>query len=185
MEQNTNTSVILHNDKLASTDAEVTHSIESQQYIIAATSNNTRRAYQADIRHFVEWGAFLPTSAEIILKYLQQHADSLNPRTLVRRLTALKNWHLYQGFTDPTSHPMIRKTLSGIKHIHGKPKNRAKAITVEVLTSMVDYLKVSSRLIDVRNNALLQIGFFGAFRRSELVAICSGSPEEPPKLAGL
>jgi integrase len=37
---------------------------------------------------------------------------------------------------------------------------------------MVAYLKGSSRLIDVRNNALLQIGFFGAFRRSELVAIC-------------
>jgi integrase len=37
---------------------------------------------------------------------------------------------------------------------------------------MVSYLKASSRLIDIRNNTLLQIGFFGAFRRSELVAIC-------------
>src|SRR5262249_55308564 len=134
--------------------------------------DNTRRAYQSDIRHFIEWGALLPTSAEVIMQYLQQHAKILNPRTLVRRLTALKNWHVYQGFTDPTSHPMIRKALTGIKHIHGKPKNKAKALTVEVLTIMVAYLKVSSRLIDVRNNALFQIGFFGAFRRSELVAIC-------------
>lgn len=34
---------------------------------------------------------------------------------------------------------------------------------------MVEYLKASNRLIDCRNNALLQIGLFGAFRRSELV----------------
>jgi integrase len=171
-EQNSGTAIVLHNDNPASIDAETAHPISPQQYIIAATSDNTRRAYQSDIRHFVEWGAFLPTSAEIIMKYLQQHADSLNPRTLVRRLTALKNWHLCQGFSDPTSHPMIRKTLSGIKHIHGKPKNKAKALTVEVLATIVAYLKGSSRLVDVRNNALVQIGFFGAFRRSELVAIC-------------
>ncbi len=171
MEQNPGITIVLHNENPVS-DTETTRSISPQQYIIAATSDNTRRAYQSDIRHFVEWGAFLPTSAEIVMKYLQQHADSLNPRTLVRRLTALKNWHLCQGFSDPTSHPMIRKTLSGIKHIHGKPKNKAKALTVEVLAIMVAYLKGSSRLVDVRNNALLQIGFFGAFRRSELVAIC-------------
>lgn len=172
MEQNPGTAIVLHNENLISTDTEIAQPISAQQYIIAATSDNTRRAYQSDVRHFVEWGGFLPTSAEVIMHYLQQHADSLNPRTLIRRLTALKNWHLYQGFTDPTSHPMIRKTLAGIKHIHGKPKNKAKALTVEALAIMVAYLKASSRLIDVRNNALLQIGFFGAFRRSELVAIC-------------
>jgi integrase len=172
MEQNISTVPVLHNDKPASIDNKPVHPISTQQYIIAATSDNTRRAYQSDIRHFIEWGGLLPTSAETIMHYLQQHAKQLNPRTLVRRLTALKNWHLYQGFPDPTSHPMIRKTLAGIKHIHGKPKNKAKALTVETLKAMIDYLRTSSRLIDYRNNALLQIGFFGAFRRSELVAIC-------------
>jgi integrase len=172
MEQNIVTAPTLHNEKLVFIDDnDLAHPISTQQYITAATSDNTRRAYQSDIRHFIEWGGFLPTSAEIIIQYLQQQAGKLNPRTLVRRLTALKNWHLYQGFTDPTSHPMIRKTLSGIKHIHGKPKNKAKALTVETLVAMIDYLRSSSRLIDYRNNALLQVGFFGAFRRSELVFI--------------
>ena len=36
---------------------------------------------------------------------------------------------------------------------------------------MVAHLKASIRLIDCRNAALLQIGFFGAFRRSELVSL--------------
>ena len=36
---------------------------------------------------------------------------------------------------------------------------------------MVDYLSKSDTLSSLRNNALIQLGFFGAFRRSELVAI--------------
>ena len=89
----------------------------------------------------------------------------------MRRLTALKNWHLYQGFADPTANPAVRKTLTGIKNTHGKPKDKAVPLTVEALKSMAKYLNASGRLIDIRNNALLQIGFLGAFRCSELVAI--------------
>ena len=142
-----------------------------QHYIRAATSNNTRNAYQADIRHFIAWGGLLPTSSDTVVHYLHQYAETLNPRTLMRRLTALKNWHQYQGFADPTAHSVVRKTLTGIKNIHGKPKNKARALTLDALMQMVAFLKNSDRLIDCRNCALLQIGFFGAFRRSELVAI--------------
>lgn len=138
-------------------------------YIAAATSQNTRRAYQSDIRHFIQSGFTLPASFEDILRYLQAHATTLNPRTLERRLTALKNWHGYQGFPDPTAHATLRKTLTGIKNTHGKPKDKAPPLTLEALSCMVNHLKASSRLIDCRNAALLQIGFFGAFRRSELV----------------
>ncbi len=142
-----------------------------QDYIHAATSNNTRKAYQSDIRHFINWGGLLPASPDSIVNYLHQHASLLNPRTLHRRLTAIKQWHLTQGFSDPTSHPYIRKTLTGIKNTHGKPKDKAPALTLDDLKKIVSVLSKSVRLIDIRNNALIQLGFFGAFRRTELVAI--------------
>lgn len=142
-----------------------------QDYIHAATSNNTRKAYQSDVRHFMNWGGLLPASPESIVNYLHQHAAVLNPRTLHRRLTAIKQWHLTQGFLDPTSHPYIRKTITGIKSVHGKPKDKAPALTLDDLKKIVAVLSKSIRLIDIRNNALIQLGFFGAFRRSELVAI--------------
>ena len=142
-----------------------------QDYIHAATSNNTRKAYQSDIRHFMNWGGLLPASPDSIVNYLHQHAAVLNPRTLHRRLTAIKQWHLTQNFADPTSHPYIRKTLTGIKNTHGKPKDKAPALTLDDLKKIVLTLSKSARLIDIRNNALIQLGFFGAFRRSELVAI--------------
>ncbi len=140
-------------------------------YIHAATSANTRKAYQADIRHFLQSRRVLPATTESILDYLHAYATTLNPRTLTRRLTALKQWHILQGYPDPTSHPLVHKTLSGIRNVHGKPKDKAPAITLESLTQMITHLKKSNRLIDCRNNALLQLGFFGAFRRSEVITI--------------
>lgn len=85
----------------------------SNRYQIAATSDNTRRAYQADIRHYETWGGQLPATTEAILRYLHAFADTLNPRTLSRRITALKQWHRYQHFPDPTQVPIVGKTLTG------------------------------------------------------------------------
>jgi len=140
-------------------------------YIQAATSNNTRKAYRMDIQHFQRWGGMLPTSTEEVVRYLHGHAETLNPRTLSRRLTALKHWHSYQGFADPTIHPLVRKTLTGIQNVHGKPKEKAAALQLEHLQQMVDYLKHANTTTALRDNALIQLGFFGAFRRSELVNI--------------
>lgn len=141
------------------------------QYIQASTSQNTRRAYQADVRHFIAWGGRLPASPDQILHYLQEHASSLNARTLKRRLIAIRHWHAYQGFADPTTHPLIGKVLSGILHVHGKPPEKAPPLSIEQLILLTQHIKSSDTLASYRNNALLQIGFFGAFRRSELVAM--------------
>lgn len=159
-------------DQLPKLYNETTPSAPSpQKYIYAATSDNTRKAYQSDIRHFIDWGGLLPATVERIVTYLYQHADQLNPRTLERRLTAIKQWHLLQGFFDPTSNPLVRKTLIGIKNVHDKPTDKASALTLESLIKIVNFLKSSRRLMDIRNAALIQVGFFGAFKCSELVAI--------------
>lgn len=141
-------------------------------YLAAATSPNTRRAYQADIHHFEEWGGRLPANREGILNYLHEFAPKLNPRTLARRLTALKNWHIYQDFPDPTAHPSISKTMAGIMRIHGRPKEKAPPLLPEQLVRIATLLSKEETLRACRDNALLQIAFFGAFRQSEIVSIC-------------
>jgi integrase len=140
-------------------------------YLKAATSQNTRRAYQQDITHFIGWGGILPATPDIVLQYLHTYAPHLNPRTLKRRLIAIKHWHTYQGFSDPTMYPLVKKTLSGILHVHGRPAEKAPAFSIEQLMLLSHYLKSHSDLISIRDQALIQIGFFGAFRRSELIAM--------------
>jgi integrase len=145
--------------------------VASQPYWQMATSANTRRAYQSDIRHFISNGGLLPATTEWILHYLHQQAAFLNPRTLKRRLVAIKHWHTYQNFSDPTIHPLIKKTMSGIARAHGRPANKAPIFSVEQLMALSAHLNNQGTLVSYRDNALLQIGFLGAFRRSELVAI--------------
>ncbi|HRE33034.1 MAG TPA: hypothetical protein PLD88_13740, partial [Candidatus Berkiella sp.] len=132
-------------------------------YIKAATSDNTRKAYQQDIRHFIAHGGLLPANTRILLEYLQNQAGILKSETLQRRLTAIKHWHTYQGFADPTSHPMIRKTLRGISRIHGKPVEKAAVLSIHDLKIISSFLNNRKSLRDYRDNALILIGFFGAF----------------------
>lgn len=144
----------------------------SQRYIAAATSDNTRSTYRSAIRQFEKWGGRLPADQAAIIKYLTERASTLNPRTLDVHVTAISQWHHYQGLHDPTQDPWVRKTLEGIRRLHGTPKRKAKALRLEHLNTMLDYIRGQpDTLKKLRDIGLLLCGFFGAFRRSELVAI--------------
>ncbi|MGK5066146.1 tyrosine-type recombinase/integrase [Janthinobacterium sp. RT4P48] len=142
-----------------------------QAFLAAATSDNTRRTYRSAIRHFQAWGGALPADESSVIHYLLAYADSLNARTLALRLTALSQWHVYQAFADPASTPTVRKTLAGIARLHGKPKKKAKALPLEDLEVIVAQLHAVGSLKALRDSALLQLGFFGGFRRSELAGL--------------
>lgn len=141
------------------------------RFLAAATAENTRRTYRSSVRHFVAWGGPLPADETAVVRYLLAHAETLNPRTLSLRLTALSQWHKVQGFPDPASTPTVRKTLKGITRVHGRPKKKAKALPLEDLERIVAHLAALDTLAAKRDNALLQLGYFGAYRRDELVQL--------------
>jgi site-specific recombinase XerD len=143
----------------------------TNQYIHAATSDNTRKAYRSDIQHFITWGGLLPTTTEMVIQYLHYHATSLNPRTLARRLISIRQWHTLQGYTDPTVNHLVSKTLKGIKRTHGNPKRKTPGLLFEQLHFMSNHLTQHTSLRNLRNNALLLLQFAGALRVSELLAI--------------
>lgn len=143
-----------------------------RHYLQAATSENTRKAYRSAIRQFEKWGGRLPTDRDTVVRYLLSRAESLNSRTLDLHLTAIGQWHHYQGITDPVHNPLVRKTMEGIRRSHGQPKRKAKALRLEHIAQMVNYLRqLPDSKKKHRDIALVLTGFFGAFRRSELTAI--------------
>lgn len=153
-------------DHLPSTD------VKAIPYWRAATSDNTRRAYRSAVRQFERWGGLLPSNETQIIGYLQYQAQRINARSLSLHITALSQWHQFQQLPDPTQSPLVKKTLKGIRRVHGKPQQKAAALQWEHIERLHDYLKTQDdSLANCRNRALLLVGFFGAFRRSELVAI--------------
>ncbi|MFD2405304.1 hypothetical protein ACFSVK_05340 [Azorhizophilus paspali] len=87
---------------------------EIERYLQAGTRENTRRSYQSAIEHFeVSWGGFLPATGDSVARYLVAHAGKLSLNTLKLRLAALAQWHISQGFPDPTKAPVVRQVLKG------------------------------------------------------------------------
>jgi integrase len=139
------------------------------EFIAAATAPNTRRAYESDLRNFLAQGGRIPATPEQVARYLVDNAATLSMATLARRLAGIRAAHVERGFSDPTKSELIRLTLRGIRRKFGRPQRRVTALSSDDLRAIVALLGRSTR--DVRDAAVLLVGFACAFRRSELVAI--------------
>ena len=138
-------------------------------YVRDSLAANTRRAYLSDLRHFEAWGGSLPAAPETIAAYLAAHAAMLSVATLVRRLASISKAHQARGLINPARSEFARTTLRGIKRTRGCPQQRAKPLLRDDLLLVLDAM--GDGLRDVRDRALLLIGFAAALRRSELVAL--------------
>jgi site-specific recombinase XerD len=144
-----------------------------REYAEASRAPNTWRAYQSDLRHFAAWCAErslepLPAAGVMVATYLADYAGTLSTATLQRRLYALSALHRAGGFDSPADAPEVQAVWNGIKRTHRMaPTQKAPTLT-KVIAAMVADL--GDRRIDVRDRALLLMGYAGAFRRSELVA---------------
>jgi site-specific recombinase XerD len=138
------------------------------QYLRASLSDNTRRAYSNDIKHFVEWGGRIPSTPESVASYLAAHADKLSFSTLSRRIVAISKAHTINQLHSPAGSEIVKATLHGIRRTYGCAQRRVKPTLMREIQKMVSGLQ---GLKGIRDKALLLIGFAGALRRSELVAI--------------
>ncbi|HCF2619840.1 TPA: site-specific integrase [Pseudomonas aeruginosa] len=153
---------------------------EIERYLQAGTRASTRRSYQQALEHFeVTWGGFLPATSDAIVRYLVDHAAMLSSNTLKLRLAALAQWHVSQGFPDPTKTPLVRQILKGIRTLHPRQEKQAEPLQLRQLEQCVLWLEQAEgraraeddwpRLLRCcRDRALMLIGFWRAFRSDEL-----------------
>jgi integrase len=139
------------------------------EFLEVATASSTRRAYDSDLRHYQAWGGAIPTSDRVIARYLADHAGGLAISTLTRRLVAIRLAHAARGLPDPTKSELVRLTFRGIRRKHGQPQRRVAALGTDDLLAIVRSLGESVR--DIRDAAIMLVGFAGAFRRSELSSL--------------
>ncbi len=73
-----------------------------EDYIQAATAENTRRAHKSDLRQFLAWGGTIPASPEVVAAYLADRAGFLAVATLERHLASISRAHASRGLESPT-----------------------------------------------------------------------------------
>ncbi len=139
-----------------------------------AAAPATLRAYKADWTHYADWCAehgFVPVPAQpaTVGAYLASLAGTHATSTIRRRLAALGKMHRFNDLPWNTAHRDIQGPLQGLLRTHGRPAQKAAALTLPMLRRLVATCDRTAR--GRRDRALLLIGFAGALRRSELVAL--------------
>jgi integrase len=142
---------------------------ETRHYIENALSLNTRKAYRGDMQHYFGCGGKVPATADAIASYLSSHAASLSMATLQRRLVSIAKAHTMQNYPDPVKNDLVKLTMRGIRRLHGKPQAQVSPVLKEDLTVMLSH--IPDNVKGKRDQALMLLGFCGALRRSELVAV--------------
>ena len=146
----------------------------SDDYAQKAASPATLRAYRSDWQHYKSWCeecGFEPTpsSPKTVGAYLASLATTKAPTTIRRRLAAIAKMHKFNNWPWNSSDLYIQDRLKGVLREHGRPVKKAAAITEPILRKLLETCDFSAR--GARDRALILIGFTGALRRSELVAL--------------
>lgn len=136
----------------------------------------TRRAYRSDWQRFERWCAehklpALPAEPFAVGMYLAGAAEKHPPATLRRWLSAISVIHANEGHHLDIRHPAVRNVLRGACRTKGTaPQRQAAPLTTDRLMRLLETC-AKGRLIDLRDRALLLVGFSAALRQSEIVAL--------------
>lgn len=142
-------------------------------FTAAAQSAATRRAYAGDLKHFRQHGGKIPATPQMVANYAAKFAGVLAVATIQRRLIAIHQAHTEQALKSPVMDRLVKRTMQGIRRTVGvaQPQRRVLALVKSDLLEMLVMVNRQKPLKAARDRALLLIGFAGALRRSELVAI--------------
>ncbi|TIX20481.1 integrase, partial [Mesorhizobium sp.] len=158
----------------------------ARDYVEAASSANTRRAYASDWKHFSSWCRrqgieMFPPDPQVVGLYITAQASGTatgdkkpsSVSTIERRLSSLTWNYAQRGQALDRKDRHITTVMAGIRNRHAAPPRQKEAILPENLIAMLETLDRGS-LRGLRDRAMLLIGFAGGLRRSEIVALDVG-----------
>lgn len=162
----------------------------------SARAPGTRATYASAWRRFTAWCAAeghtaIPAHPVTVAAYLVAAADTLAedgsrayaPVTLARWVAAIAHHHRTAGHPAPTGDDLVRQTMSGIRRDYATAGDRPRVPRAPLLTADVLAIVEKARsscdgwadeVLERRDSAILLLGYTGAFRRSELVALHCG-----------
>jgi integrase len=159
-------------------DAERARAFASQ-----SRAENTKRAYRTDWRQFQAWCAernrqARPATTKTVALFLASVADDYELSSLERKLSAISQAHKAADHESPalTSDEPLHSVWAGVVRSKGRAKEKVAPALTEDIRLMISHLPRSGNdetltLSASRDRAILLVGFSGALRRSEIVAL--------------
>jgi integrase len=143
-------------------------------YAAANRADRTKRAYASDWVHFHRWAtshglAALPAEPATVALYVTDLARTYRAATINRRLATIAVRHKQAGLASPASSPGVQEIMKGIRRSIRTAQTEAAPAVVGEIRRMVAHLPRDAA--GTRDRAVLLVGFAGAMRRSELVAL--------------
>ena len=149
-----------------------------RRLLASALSEGTRRVYRIKLGLFASWCSArgvspLPASTETVLAYVAELAQrGVSVSTMTQALAAISAAHRAAQVPSPVQDFYVRQAVRGYRREHGVAPHRAAAATGEITKKLIRaLLREGDDLRNLRDAAMLSVGFAGAFRRSELVAL--------------
>lgn len=148
-----------------------------KELLDSASSTNTRRAYDTDLEQFSQFCIHsgleeMPATPETIARYIAHIEISYKASTIQRKISAISKAHKQRGHTSPASHPIVKEVLKGLRVERSEQRQKqAPPLSTEQIERASHNLSILYTNKALRDRAALLLGFFGAFRRSELAAL--------------
>jgi integrase len=175
MKENENVPVVIEQEEETALSTELVElSARAKEFASLGMAENTQRAYRSDWDHFVSWcdkheRSALPADDSTVILYITDMSEKLKISTIERRMVSINKAHRVAGKPEPGRSEKVFQVWRGMKRAKGKARKGVRPLLLEHLIEICESL--GSRLIEVRDRAILLLGFTAALRRSELVAL--------------
>lgn len=150
-------------------------------------ADETLRAYRSRFASFSAWCSEvgrvpMPATPATVAAYLEFLESTGHKASTINQVTAaISKAHKAAGVENPCASDEVKTARKAASRRLGVAPHAKAAATLDVTRTVVSGI-TGNALVDLRDKALLLCGFYGAFRRSELVGLrCSDLSEEKDK----
>jgi integrase len=142
---------------------------------------NTQRTYRNALKNFASWcqkNRCEEINTHNVILYLTELSYNYKISTIKTYFAAIKNLTKDQGINLNTH--IIKKFFQGLNNTSQKVTKGAKALDYNYLKQIIKQIDTST-IKGKRDKAIILLGWFGAFRRSELANLNLSDIEETQK----
>jgi len=143
-------------------------------YLMQSRADNTVKKYNSSFEHFKTYCEdnslvampALPISVAMYMTQLMDHGKSNNVVSSV--FYSIKWVHSINGVNDPTENNIVKQLLEASKRVCSKPVHKKDVLSSEMIQTLCLMYKDSTDVIDVRDLAMIILGYAGFMRMNEI-----------------